>query len=184
MRHIVDILQDIVSKMSDDGLSIKWYDGSAFNEIKAPKINYIFGSAQYIKDTLNEYSQSADVVKFPLIALFTPARETRDSDMYDFKTKVNIIIACSSRKDWTSEQRLQASFKNILRPIYERLFQILRDDVRIDCGYKDILTHEYSENYSYGRYGAYADDGEAMSEPIDAIDIRSLNLVINNETCR
>lgn len=37
---------------------------------------------------------------------------------------------------------------------------------------------------SYGRYGAYTESGEAVSEPIDAINIRSMELIIKNQTCR
>ena len=37
------------------------------------------------------------------------------------------------------------------------------------------VKHSYSENYSYGRYGAYTDSGEAVSEPIDAINIADGN---------
>ena len=37
---------------------------------------------------------------------------------------------------------------------------------------------------SYGRYGAYTDSGEAVSEPIDAINIRSMEIKINNLNCR
>ena len=50
--------------------------------------------------------------------------------------------------------------------------------------YTSIVPHEYSENYSYGRYGAYTESGEEVSEPIDAINIRSMELIVKNQSCR
>ena len=51
----------------------------------------------------------------------------------------------------------------------KRLLEVLYEDSRFDCDYDEKVKHSYSENYSYGRYGAYTDSGEAVSEPIDAI---------------
>ena len=75
------------------------------------------------------------------------------------------------------------SFKNILRPIYNSLIGVLLENNRFDWDF-DKVKHSYSENYSYGRYGAYTDSGEAVSEPIDAINIRSMEIKINNLNCR
>lgn len=76
------------------------------------------------------------------------------------------------------------SFQNILRPIYNRLLDVLLDDMRFDWDFDDKIKHSYSENYSYGRYGAYTESGEAVSEPIDAINIRSMEITIKNPNCR
>ena len=150
--------------------------------MKSPRLNYIFGSSQYIKDILDEYSKSSaqSERKFPLVALFTPISEDRGDADYFSKAKVSLIIACSSCKEWSNEMRRTTSFKNILRPIYKRLLEVLYEDSRFDCDYDEKVKHSYSENYSYGRYGAYTDSGEAVSEPIDAINIRSMEIKINN----
>lgn len=76
------------------------------------------------------------------------------------------------------------SFQNILRPIYNRLFDVLLEDNRFDWDFDDKIKHSYSENYSYGRYGAYTESGEAVSEPIDAINIRSMEIIVRNSNCR
>ncbi len=76
------------------------------------------------------------------------------------------------------------SFENILRPIYGSFIDALKKDGRFDFGYKDVVAHEYSENYSYGRYGAHTGTGEAVSEPIDAINITNLELTVRKPNCR
>ena len=76
------------------------------------------------------------------------------------------------------------SFQNILRPIYNRLFDVLLEDNRFDWDFDGKIKHSYSENYSYGRYGAYTESGEAVSEPIDAINIRSMEIIVRNSNCR
>ena len=69
---IVDIFRDVVSKASRN-LKILCPDGNGgFQEVDNPPLNYIFGNSQYIKDTLDVYSQSERQLplKFPLVALF------------------------------------------------------------------------------------------------------------------
>lgn len=188
MKGIVEIIGDVVKEMEKE-LSITVavdIENDGFVGVDNPPLNYIFGSARYIKDKLDEYSKlpvTSDG-KFPLVALFCPVTEKRDSPDYHSKVTVNILIACSSTKYWSNERRLQASFINILRPIYNRLITVLSEDGRFDIRYDNIIPHEYSENYSYGRYGAYTESGEEVSEPIDAINIRSMELIVKNKTCR
>ena len=60
----------------------------------------------------------------------------------------------------------------------------LERDRRLDWGYGGKIPHEYSENYSYGRYGAYTDaSGNAVSEPIDAINIVNLQVKVKINNC-
>ena len=183
---IVDIFKDVVAEVSND-LTIFYTDRKEnVVEIKNPKLNYIFGNGQYIKDELDAYSKSEDASsgKFPLVALFCPIKETKDSREYYSKDEVSLLIACSSTKDWSNEHRKVTSFQNILRPIYKRLKDVLLEDDRFDWGYEYIVKHNYLENYSYGRYGAYTESGEAVSEFIDAINISSMELTIKNLNCR
>lgn len=184
---IVGLMRDVVCKLPE-GLEILYPDGKGgVKTVSSPEVSYIFGSAQYIKDMLDLYSRSKSQVekKFPLVALFTPISEDRGKMDYFSQAKVSLIIACSSRgEEWSNEEREVMSFKNILRPIYNRLLEVLRNDDRFDWGYDSSIRHTYSENYDYGRYGAYTKSGEAVSEPIDAINIRSLELKINYPNCR
>ena len=188
MKGIVEIIGDVVKEMSGNLTIVMPADieNDRFEEVKNPELNYIFGSAQYVKDKLDEYSKvpSTSERKFPLVVLFCSVTEKRDSLDYYSKVSLNILIACSSTKSWSNERRLYASFINILRPIYERLIEVVRNDVRFDIYYDSIVPHEYSENYSYGRYGAYTESGEEVSEPIDAINIRSMELIVKNQSCR
>ncbi|RGE81395.1 hypothetical protein [Bacteroides sp. AF32-8BH] len=183
---ITELFEEVVRKLPE-GLEILYPNGKGGAKIvKSPRLNYIFGSSQYIKDTLDEYSQSSSQSekKFPLVALFTPISEDRGDPDYFSKAKVSLTIVCSSCKEWSNEERRTTSFKNILRPIYKRLLEVLCEDSRFDCDCDEKVKHSYSENYSYGRYGAYTDSGKAVSEPIDAINIRSMEIKINNLNCR
>lgn len=185
MTDIVGIFKEVVREVSGN-LEILFPDGTGgYTSILNPEINYIFGSNQYIKDRLDVYSKSQELSqkKFPMIALFCPVRETRDSRDYFSKAKVSLIIACSSTRDWSNEEREEKSFRNILRPVYNRLLDVLSEDERFEWEY-DKIQHDYSENYSYGKYGAYTDTGQEVSDPIDAINISSMKITIKNSNCR
>lgn len=182
--NIIDILEDIVKSLSGEvAVHMASVGGSTSYEVR-PDISYMFGDAQYIKDQLDEYSKVTNVEKLPLIALFTPIREKRGVVNHASEAKVNILIACSSRKEWNNDERKEYSFENILRPIYEAFMDALRRCPSVEKNYDGSMPHVYSENYSYGRYGAYTVSGDAVSEPIDAINIRDLEIKIKLQNCK
>ena len=187
MDQIEDIFKSVVEEVGKSVIITKTSPGGSTDEAKGVDINYIFGSAQYVKDVLDVRSKGANAmpVKFPLIALQTPNVVTVDSADYQYKTKINLIIACSSKKDWSNEKRMETSFKRILLPIYEKLIDVLLTDPRFDWGYGEIeyVPHTMSKNFDYGRYGAMTPSGQEVSEPIDAIDVRSLEIKVNNQNC-
>lgn len=180
--NIIDIFERIVSELSGTiTLDMMAFDGNSYE--CQPKITYIFGDAQYIKDQLDEYSKCSGVDKLPLIALFTPVKERRGlADVWS-ESKVSLIIACSSRKEWSNDERKVYSFENVLRPLYQALLDSLKRDGKIAHNYDGSIPHNYSENYSYGRYGAYTANGDAVSEPIDAINISDLEISVKYQTC-
>ncbi len=181
---ILDILSDVVESLSGNVkvLMTSSYTGESYEV--TPDITYMFGDAQYIKDQLDEYSKVTNVEKLPLIALFTPVKEKRGLVEVASEASVSLLIACSSRTEWNNVERKEYSFENILRPIYDAFFDALKQNKQIVQNYDYGFLHVYSENYSYGKYGAYTASGEAVSEPIDAINIRDLVLKIKLQTCR
>ena len=110
MKGIVEIIGDVVKEMSGNLTIVMPADieNDRFEEVKNPELNYIFGSAQYVKDKLDEYSKvpSTSERKFPLVVLFCPVTEKRDSLAYYSKVSLSILIACSSTKSWSNERRL------------------------------------------------------------------------------
>ena len=188
MDQIEEIFKSVVDAVGESVTITKTKADGTTEEVTGVAINYIYGSAQYIKDMLDIRSKSKNAmqVKFPLVALQTPNVVTVDSGDYQYKTKLNLIIACSSKKDWSNEKRMETSFRRVLLPIYEKMIEVLLTDLRFDWGYgeTEYVPHTMSKNFDYGRYGALTPNGEEVSEPIDAIDIRSLEIVVNNQTCR
>lgn len=184
-REIIEILSDVVKATSEGcNIIVSDYRGGE-KEIACPDINYTFGNAQYVKDKLDVLSKTpnGNEIKYPLIALFCPFNEDRKDSDYHTKAKVRILIACASCQDWSNEERLEKSFKNILRPIYHRFLEALEEDNRLDFGYDGSISHEYSENYSYGRYGAVTSSGEAVTDFIDAINITNLDIKVKPSNC-
>lgn len=185
-RDITKIIEEVVSKVHC-GLDVVYTDYvEETHEEHEPTINYVFGNTRYVKTYLDEMSKGkyGSDEKLPLIALFTPVVEDRNNPDYHSIVKVNILIACKTNRDWSNEQRRDHSFASVLRPIYRRFIEELKADGRLDFGYNEAIRHSYSENYSYGKYGAFTSAGDEVSEPIDAIDIRNLELKITHQNCR
>ena len=188
MDQIEDIFKSVVEAVGETVCIIRTKNDGSTESVVGVPINYIFGSAQYIKDMLDVRSKGVGSnlpLKFPLIALQTPNVQTVDSGDYQYRTKINLIIACSSKKEWSNEKRMETSFKRILLPIYERLVEVLKHDRRFEWNYGGLeyVPHTMSKNFDYGRYGAMTPSGQEVSEPIDAIDVRSLEIKVNNQNC-
>lgn len=186
-REIIEIIADVVEKASQGCRITCINPDGTLSEFDCPEINYIFGNGQYVKERLDDLSKikEGSKMKLPMIALFCPFVEQRNVAGYHSKAKVSILIAHATGTEWSNEQRLVYSFRNVLRPIYRNFIEALKEDRRLDFGYEGIVPHQYSENYSYGKYGAYASpDGEKVSQPIDAIDITNLELTVKLQNCR
>ena len=66
---ITELFEEIVKELPE-GLEILYPNGKGGTKVmKSPRLNYIFGSSQYIKDILDEYSKSSaqSERKFPLV---------------------------------------------------------------------------------------------------------------------
>ena len=61
--------------------------------------------------------------------------------------------------------------------MYYGFIEELKSD-KFDFGYSGIVSHTYSENYSFGRRGAVDVDGKEVGEKIDAIEIKNLDLTV------
>ena len=111
-REIIEIIADVVKETAVDCTLTVVMQRGVVKEIPCPPIHYVFGNAQYVKDKLDDLSKSprGAEMKFPMIALFCPFNEQRNTPDYHSKAKVRILIACSSDKKWSNEQRLETSF--------------------------------------------------------------------------
>ena len=80
-REIIEILADVVRQTSVGCEIVVMGGKSGSRTIPCPDINYTFGNAQYVKERLDELSKTArgNEMKFPLIALFCPFNEQRNS---------------------------------------------------------------------------------------------------------
>ena len=177
---VVELIGEVVAA-AQEIVTITMYDAEGNPvEVSKPDVKYIFGNAQYVKDRLEELSVSSTSLKFPLVVLFTPVTEDKTNPDYETEASLSMLIACSSTdsREWTNEVRLERSFVSVLRPIYEALFEAFLNDGRFDFDYDQGVPHKMRENYSYGRYGAYTESGDAVSDPIDAIDIRDLKIKV------
>lgn len=154
------------------------------NKDRALKANFVWGDSAYIREYLLTLKRSSSTApyRFPLIGLYSPFDELRDSVAYKAKANVNLIIAVNTLPEYTNEQRLEVSFKQCLRPLYEDFMRALSECRRFDIPY-DGFSHSYSENYTFGKRGAIDADGKEVDEKIDAIEIKNLELTIKNVNC-
>ena len=80
-REIIEIIADVVKETAVDCTLTVVMPRGVVKEIPCPPIHYVFGNAQYVKDKLDDLSKSprGAEMKFPMIALFCPFNEQRNT---------------------------------------------------------------------------------------------------------
>lgn len=153
------------------------------NECRELPVNFTWGDSAYIREHLltSKKASSTAPYRFPLIALYSPF----DENVRDGRTSasVNLILAVNTLPGYTNEQRMDESFKKVLRPLYKALMDSMKDTRLFDVPYSGTFEHSYTENFSFGKRGALDVDGKEIDEKIDAIEIKNLNLTIKDLNC-
>ena len=94
MEQIEKIFKSVVDEVAKTVVVTKTGPSGYTEQVEGIDINYIYGSAQYVKDMLDVRSKglgSNMKLKFPLIALQTPNVQTVDSPDYAYRTKINLM---------------------------------------------------------------------------------------------
>ena len=148
------------------------------NEGRKYPVNFVWGDSAYIREYLLtlKHSSTTAPYRFPLVALYSPFDEVVRSG--NTSAVVNLIIAVNTLPSYTNEQRLDVSFKEVLRPLYNDFMKAIKDSRLFEIPFSGILDHSYSENFSFGKRGALDVDGKEIDEKIDAIEIKNLNLTL------
>lgn len=172
MIDIVNIFKD-VSRSTSTGVGIE--------------INFLFGEWAQIAREMEILSKSpiTESGKWPLLALFTPFEEDKsDPDLY-CKANIDLMIATRTLSDYTNDQRLAISYKEILHPVYEHFISELIKDKRLDFGPKNVVPHRYVDNMRYGSRGVYGSDGKRpFADLFDGIDILDLEIKVKKPNCK
>ena len=152
------------------------------NKDRGLKANFIWGDSAYIRECLLTLKKSSTTApyRFPLIGLYSPFEERFENGR--LSASVNLILAVNTLPSYTNEQRLDVSFKGVLRPLYHDFIEAMNKSRCFDVPYNGF-NHSYVENFSFGKRGALDVDGKEIDEKIDAIEIKNLSLTLKNLDC-
>lgn len=156
---------------------------AADNMIKT--INYQFGPAEEIKETLQQQDASTvdRYLKYPLIVCITPFVEHRGTPGgYHGRVLPKIGIAYHTDKEWKASERYEKSFNNVLFPLYEAFIEAL-----LDTGYFVAVTERDFKikrliRDDIGRKPFLNIDG-MTSDYIDAIELQECEFVRDFGDC-
>lgn len=163
---LVEILQDISSKIVIPGISSIYFDLGLPSKIIQNLIEKD-GSVNY-KD------------KYPLIAVQLPARERRGSAFYAAVRIPRIVIATLSEPYQDTLKRYQSggTFKSVLYPIYYEFLNQLALSPNIIGSDPDMFKHDKVDNPGEQPLA------EGINDFVDMIEILNLELILNQiKTC-
>lgn len=149
------------------------------------EVNYLFGDTAYVNTILSVMSRSdkTSPYKFPLVILHTPFSERRDDPNIFTSSKIAVTIAVKTSSGYTNEVRLQKSFNDQLRPLYESFLNEFGKNDCIEISYNRVIPHTYRDRYDLGSRGAMDSNNKKLNDLIDAIEIEDLEIKLKNKKC-
>lgn len=142
---------------------------------------YMYGHPLEIVNRLQVLSTSKtkQLQQFPLIALFTDIPLVVNTTGIYGTANLKLIIATSTKPEYSSEERLENTFKKILYPIQD----IFLDEVykHRQFTYELDLAYTTTDRFFWGKTGLYGNEGNMFNDYIDAIEISNLIVNIKNK---
>ena len=168
ITNAVDVIGDIVSDVRAE------YDPT---NLKAPY--YEHGHPLEIVNTLMEKTDNDTLKfeKFPLIALFEDIDSKSKEGVFQYRSKINLIIAVDTDPNYKAGDRYTASFDAILTPIYKLFIKHYLRSRKVHTIHKTV-DHEPIYHVYWGKKGLYGVEGNVFNDHIDAIEIKNLDLKI------
>lgn len=169
-KYFVDVFDDYVADVRLD------YDVS--NE----KPYYMHGTPQEINTILAELATSPTLSdkRFPLIILVEDFTEIWKYNDTFYSVNPKVLIVTETRQEYTSEERYANTFKPVLVPIRDLLF----DKIEFSPNTSQIMEGiDFSETKhpAWGRFGIYGNEGKLFDDRLDCIELDIKDLKINKK---
>jgi len=169
--YVVDAVKSVVDKVR-----------TRYDLVNTPKLTpyFLHGHISDVIAQLSEKTKSSTYKyqKYPLIILVQDFKETVKND-YLVEVDVTIIIVAESRPDFTASERMTATFKPVLYPLYSLLIEEFEKS-------KDFhqyeFDHDKTDRMYWGKTGIYGNTGNIANDFLDAIEIENLKLTLK-KTC-
>lgn len=145
-------------------------------------VNYMYGNWKELQKRMNAKvtNPTMNEVRFPVVMLIEDITiDQRNSNVFG-KVNLNIVIATSTKEEYSSAQREELKFAPILRPIYYSLRKHLSKHKALTFRTERQVQSKYTERKYWGM-----DDNSknALNDYIDAIELQDLETGINWQWC-
>ena len=175
---LITTIEDVVTQIKAEKLAeLQDYDPTIQN------INFIAGSLDEIGKRLQENTANINQrqQQYPVFLLMLDITiERGKSALYGVANNMNVIIANHTKESYTSQQRDEKNFDNILRPLYYEFLRQIQKHPAFSQYTERQIPHSMTERYFWGIDN---DTKNKLGKYIDAIDITNLSLNINWNYC-
>lgn len=181
--YIQDVISDVVAKVSAEMTTyLKTVDSNITG------VHFEFGTGLEIIETLQQKTNSTtgrNFDKYPLICLFLDVKEQFGTlpGIYSAISDLRMAIICGTQPTYKAKQRDEKNFKPILTPIYECFLRQLLAKRSVFTFDNQIIRHDATRNYYWGREGLYSKEGNIFNDKLDAIEITIKDLKIKDNYC-
>lgn len=173
-QYIPDIIRDLVKRVSDRNVA------EGRESVKFDVGHYVEVTKNLVLKDQAIKPESRD--KYPIIWLVGDYDEYMNNFPNKYaRTSLHLIIGTNTTAQYDMNDRRDKSFLPILYPIYALLLDEIQREPKFGRPKTRRLTHRKTNRPYWGRQDSFS-NGKAnlWNDFIDAIEIRDLNIQLNN----
>ena len=144
---------------------------------------YDHGHIIEIAGTLTTKSNGPDKMKkYPLVCLIEDFESTSIPGVAPVQSTLNMLIVTRTDKNYKASKRYEFSFDPVLIPIYLNLIKAFVSSGAILTQY-GIIPHTPINRVYSGKQGPYGVIGHIFNDPLDAIEIKDIEVKFYRTNC-
>lgn len=145
-----------------------------------PVLNYQYGYLTELAETIKQYGDSPEFApkRFPLVWLKPRFKIVRGNGNYFGEVRdMRLFVMQASDPKLKARERLEASYKPVIYPIYRELIEQLNQHPAISMEYH--RAHAVIDDFFWGE-----NQQTVLPQVVDCLTIENLTLAINTKTCQ
>lgn len=127
-------------------------------------------------------------LKYPLVILLTDIEEVigaKNATAGKFETATfNFIIANTTVNTYKQPERLENNFRPVLAPIYKALLESIFESKNNEAQILEDIRHQKWERYFWGRQAIFGNDANILTDYVDAIEIKGMQIQLTTKFCQ
>ena len=174
---ITEITSTTVTVTTSDTLTVGHTNNTAATA--TPILVFDHGHPLEIINRVKEYQES-DTLKYEAFPRICLLHDFEEKNTFETLVSLTILIITDTDPNYTAPQRYTYTLDPILLPLYDLFLENLLEADHVGTTEGNYFKHTKIDRLYWGKNGLYGNQGNIFNDYIDAVEIKDLELIIQN----